>query len=148
MVIPEITPADAKKRLDERNGYVYLDVRSVAEFAAGHVPGAINIPIAEPNPATGQMEPNPDFLFVVEAAIPRDAKLIVGCKSGGRSARACGMLLRAGYTDPRNMVGGFGGAVGPDGAVVSEGWSMLGYPIEHGEEGEGSYKSILGKTRK
>ncbi len=148
MAIPEITPAEAKKLLDANAGYVYLDVRSVAEFVAGHAPGAMNIPIAEPNPATGQMEPNPDFLSVVEATIPRDAKLIVGCKSGGRSVRACGMLLRADYTSPHNMVGGFGGAVGPDGTVTTKGWSMLGYPVERGDGGERSYKSVSAKPRK
>lgn len=148
MAIPEITPAEAKKLLDENNDYVYLDVRSVAEFVAGHAPGAMNIPIAEPNPATGQMEPNPDFLSVVEATIPRDAKLIVGCKSGGRSARAAAMLFQTGYANVHNMVGGFGGAVGPDGMVVTKGWSMLGYPVERGEAGERSYKSISVKVRK
>jgi rhodanese-related sulfurtransferase len=147
MTIPEITPAEAKKLLDENNGYVYLDVRSVAEFLAGHAPGAMNIPIAEPNPATGQMEPNPDFLSVVEATIPRDAKLIVGCKSGGRSARACGILDRAGYTNPHNLVGGFGGAVDPAGEIVAKGWSMLGYPVERGEGGERGYKSLAAKTK-
>ena len=147
-MIPEITPSDAKKRLDERSGYVYLDVRSVAEFAAGHVPGAINIPIAEPNPATGQMEPNAEFLSVVEATIPPETPLIVGCKSGGRSARACAMLLRSGYTDPRNMVGGFGGAMDPSGEMVHEGWSTLGYPIEQGDGGERSYLSVSTKVRK
>ncbi|MDO8632777.1 MAG: rhodanese-like domain-containing protein [Phycisphaerales bacterium] len=146
MAIPEITPPEAKKLLDQNAGYVYLDVRSVAEFVAGHTPGAMNIPIAEPNPATGQMEPNPDFLSVVEATIPRDAKLIVGCKSGGRSVRACGMLLRAGYTDPQNMVGGFGGAVGPDGTVVTKGWSMLEFPVERGDGGEKSYETLRRKA--
>lgn len=147
MTIPEVTPAEAKKLLDENAGYVYLDVRSVSEFVAGHAPGAMNIPIAEPNAATGQMEPNPDFLSVVEATIPRDAKLIVGCKSGNRSARACGMLIRAYYNSPHNMVGGFGGALAPDGTVTTKGWSMLGYPVEHGDGGELSYQALVSKSR-
>ncbi len=147
-MIPEITPADAKKRLDERNGYLYLDVRSVAEFRAGHVPGAINIPIAEPNPATGQMEPNPEFLAVVEATISPETPLIVGCKSGGRSARACAVLLRAGYAGPRNMVGGFGGAVDESGQVIHEGWSTLGFPVEQGDGGNRSFQSVSTKVRK
>ena len=138
----DVTPEQARKLLDANNGYIYLDVRSVPEFEAGRPPGAINIPISEPNSSTGQMEPNPNFLLVVESKIPHDAKVIVGCKSGGRSARACDILRGEGYTNVVNMAGGFGGVPGPGGQMVEPGWSTSGYPVEKGDAGERSYQSI------
>ncbi len=42
--IKRITPEQAKELLDSNQGYVYLDVRTVPEFEAGHVPGAKNVP--------------------------------------------------------------------------------------------------------
>ncbi len=138
----EVTAEEARQLLDSNGGYIYLDVRSVPEFEAGRPAGAMNIPIAEPNPATGQMEFNPRFLHVIETKIPHDAKVIVGCKSGGRSARACDILRGEGYSNVMNMLGGFGGVAGPNGEIIEPGWSTAGYPIERGEGGERSYKSL------
>jgi rhodanese-related sulfurtransferase len=42
--IKRITPEQTKELLDSNTGYIYLDVRTVPEFDAGHVPGAKNIP--------------------------------------------------------------------------------------------------------
>lgn len=137
----EVTPDEAKRLLEGHDGYIYLDVRSVPEFEEGRPPGAINIPIAEPDATTGQMELNPEFLHVVQLRIPHDAKVIVGCRSGGRSARACDILRDKGYTNVVNMVGGFGGVAGPGGQIVEPGWSTSGYPVEKGDAGERSYKS-------
>jgi rhodanese-related sulfurtransferase len=94
MSVPEITPDRAKALLSEGSGYVYLDVRSAIEFETGRPAGAWNIPLAEPNPATGQWEFNTQFVSTVGSRFPRDARLIVGCQSGGRSAQACEILLR------------------------------------------------------
>lgn len=140
MSIAQVTPEEAKRLLDG-GGVIYLDVRTVPEFVNGHTPSAVNIPVAELNPQTGRMELNEKFLGVVSANIPPDAQLIVGCKTGGRSAAACEMLSQAGYKNLRNMVGGFGGITDPTGQVVQEGWSTLGYPIERGDGGAKSYAS-------
>ena len=70
---------------------VYIDVRTEREFANGHPQGAVNIPVAFPDPARGMMM-NPDFVKVVEANFPHDKKIIVGCQAGPRSnaaARIC-----------------------------------------------------------
>jgi rhodanese-related sulfurtransferase len=141
----DVTAEEAHKLLGANSGYIYLDVRSIPEFEAGRPPGAINIPIAEPNPSTGQMEFNPNFRRIVDSKIPHDAKVIVGCKSGGRSARACEFLRGEGYTNVLNMVGGFGGVTSPDGQIVEPGWSTSGYPIEKGDAGERNYNSISKK---
>src|SRR3990172_6381286 len=87
MSIAQVTPEEAKRLLDA-GGYVYLDVRTVPEFVAGHPPTAYNVPVAELNPVTGEMKMNEKFLPVVQAAIPPDTQLIVGCRTGGRSAAA------------------------------------------------------------
>ena len=137
----DVTAQEAQELLDSNSGYIYLDVRSVSEFEAGRPPGAINIPIAEPD-ATGQMAINPNFVQSVDAKIPRDAKVIVGCKSGGRSAMACEIMRGAGYYRVMNMLGGFGGVTGRDGEIVEPGWSTSGYPIEKGEGPDQNYKSF------
>jgi len=137
MPIPEITPEQAKQCLDGTDGYVYLDVRTPAEFVAGHPAGALNIPVAMINPATGGMELNPRFLEAACARLAKETKLIVGCKSGQRSAAATQMLLQAGYQNVVSMCGGFGGVIDPTGHVLHEGWSTLGYPVERGHADRG-----------
>src|ERR1700733_8748233 len=92
--IKRVSPAEAKQLVDQ--GYVYLDVRSEPEFAAGHPAGAHNVPVMNAGPRG--MAPNPDFLSVVEALYPKDARLVVGCRSGQRSMRAAEMMSAAGYT--------------------------------------------------
>lgn len=143
----DVAPDRARALLEQDSGYTYLDVRTVEEFEAGRPPDSVNIPIAEINPASGRMEPNPTFLKVVETKFPRDAHLIVGCKSGGRSARAADMLRAAGYTRVINMVGGFSGVPGHGSEMMEPGWSTLGYPVETGDAGERSYKSLAKSKR-
>src|SRR5437867_2875510 len=113
----EVTAQEAHDLLNNDPEYIYLDVRSIPEFEAGHAPRAINIPIMHFAPGAG-MSPNPDFAAVVEANLPRDSKLVVGCKMGGRSARACELMTQMGYTNVANIRGGFVGAVDNLGRVT------------------------------
>src|SRR3990172_5662980 len=53
MTNPNVTPVEAKRRI-ETQGYVYLDVRTVPEYEAGHPSGALNVPVVEPD-ASGKM---------------------------------------------------------------------------------------------
>ena len=146
MSIAQVTPEEAKRLLDG-GGVVYLDVRTVPEFVNGHAPSAVNVPVAEMNPQTGRMELNERFLGIVAANISPDSRLIVGCKTGGRSTTACEILSQAGYKNLCNLVGGYAGITDPAGQVVQEGWSTLGYPVERGDGGPKSYAS-LGKGTK
>ena len=45
VALERISPEEVKEKLDADEGYVYLDVRSTAEFADGHAPGAVNVPL-------------------------------------------------------------------------------------------------------
>jgi rhodanese-related sulfurtransferase len=139
MAINQAEPAQANETLTKNPGAVYLDVRTENEFAQGHPAGAINIPVVFIK-GPGQMEPNPDFVAVVEKVLPKATKLVVGCLSGGRSQRACEMLEQAGYTDLTDVRGGFGGARGGSGQVIVTGWRDAGLPVTT-ELGEAAYSA-------
>jgi rhodanese-related sulfurtransferase len=143
----ELSPQEAYDLMQGDSEIIYLDVRSVPEFEAGHAAGAINIPILHFNPGMG-MSPNEDFPAVVEANLPKDAKLVVGCKTGMRSARACEILGQMGYANAANVRGGFVGMIDNLGRVVEPGWNMLGLPTSN-DSGEGvSYSSLAAKAGK
>jgi rhodanese-related sulfurtransferase len=138
----EITPLQAKRLLDSGQGYTYIDVRSTLEFDDGHPAGAVNIPLFHRQ--AGRLSPNPDFLRVVETHFPRDARLIVGCQLGVRSARAAEAMVAAGFTRVASVRGGFSGMRDLSGEVVAAGWLALGLPVER-EAGKGQrYESLTG----
>lgn len=64
-------------------GATLLDVRTDGEWSEGHLPGAVHVPVQE--------------LEARMSEVPRDHPVVVYCLSGGRSARAAGMLSAAGY---------------------------------------------------
>jgi len=130
--IPETTPPEAYETLVRHPDAVYLDVRTVAEFEAGHPAGARNVPVVFFAPGTNQPVPNPDFVTDVERTLPRATKLLVGCLSGVRSRHACEVLRQAGYPDVTNVHGGFGGARDQTGRMVIPGWRDSGLPVASG----------------
>lgn len=146
MAVREITPQEAHELLEKEAGCVYIDVRTVREFLAGHPKGAVNIPVAFPDPAQG-MVMNEEFVKVVESHFPKERKIIVGCQAGPRSDAAARLLQGAGYQDVSSMQGGFGGMRDPFGRVIAPGWSGLGLPVSQ-DNGEGvSYESLAGKGK-
>lgn len=120
MTVRRVSPQEAF-RLVTDEGYRYVDVRSVPEFAAGHPEGALNVPIA--NLAPGGMMPNPTFLRDMQAKFAKDAKIVVGCQSGGRSLQAAQILIAAGFTDVVDQRAGFGGT------PAERGWLRSGLPV-------------------
>jgi hydroxyacylglutathione hydrolase len=70
-----------------------VDVRAPDEWAAGHLPGALHIPLAA----------LPDRLAEIDAGTP----VVLHCKGGGRSAIAASFLAAHGYGDVANLTGGF-----------------------------------------
>ena len=85
--IPSVTVSDLA------NDTVILDVREPDEWAAGHAPGAIHIPLGD-LPAR-----------LAELSGASDGSVAVTCRGGGRSSRAVAWLTQQGY-DVANLDGG------------------------------------------
>jgi rhodanese-related sulfurtransferase len=133
----------SEARALQAHGHTYVDVRSTSEFAQGHPAGAVNVPLIEADPDTGQMMPNPDFVRVMQATFPADAHLLIGCQVGGRSSRAAQMLESFGFTDVTNVRGGFHGARDMTGRLVDPGWVESGLPTEEESTAGASYQALL-----
>ena len=132
-----VSPPEAAELL--KQGWRYVDVRSIPEFDEGHPQGAANVPLLHLQ--SGRMAPNPDFQRVMAANFGKDDKLVVGCKSGGRSAQAAALLEAAGYTQVVDMRGGFGGERDMFGRVNTPGWAEAGLPVEKVTPGQ-SYAEL------
>lgn len=77
-----VAPSEAHRLVE--GGATLLDVRTPAEYAGGHIEGAVNVPV--------------DQVAARLSEIPRDRPVVVYCLSGGRSAHAASTLREAGYT--------------------------------------------------
>jgi len=124
----------------ENEGYSYLDVRSIPEFEAGHPAGAYNIPIA--HMTRGGMRPNGGFLGEVASTFPKDAKLVVGCKTAGRSLRAAQGLMQIGYENVVVQRAGFDGARDSFGQLQEAGWQRAGFDVATEAEAGRSYEEV------
>lgn len=100
----QISMEDAVKLMAEEADYIILDVRRADEFAAGHIPGAINV--ANESIGTDEIPELPD----------KDQLILVYCRSGNRSKQASQKLVNLGYT---NIVE-FGGINDWPGEIVTE----------------------------
>jgi rhodanese-related sulfurtransferase len=89
--LPTISAEEFHKRF-----YFLVDVRTPEEFAAGHLLGAVNIPLAELQ----------DNLRKWTAVLPKNTPLVLQCRSGARSAQATRILIKAGFTNVLNLDGG------------------------------------------
>lgn len=132
-------PAEAQVLLDSKEGWKYLDVRSVEEFGAGHPAGAWNVPVFHRGPLG--MTPNDDFVAIVAQTFTKDQHLLIGCASGGRSVHACEMLAAAGFKELVNVEGGFMGARDEFGRPVL-GWVASGLPVEASAPAERTYAQL------
>jgi rhodanese-related sulfurtransferase len=140
MPITQTTPDKAKKTLDQDANAIYVDVRSIPEFEQGHAEGAINIPLMHFDPATG-MTPNPDFVQVFEASVAKEKNILVGCKMGGRSQRACELMSQLGYESLSNIDGGF------EGNDHQAGWRTLNLPVSTDNGEDSSYTALAAKAK-
>ena len=93
--IKEVDVHAAAQQMD--TGIIVIDVREPAEYEAGHLPNAVNIPRGLLEFKTG------DHLALAN----KDAPILLYCKTGGRSALATHSLLRIGYTQATSMAGGY-----------------------------------------
>jgi rhodanese-related sulfurtransferase len=86
---PDVSPVEAAAAARADRTLVLLDVREPDEWAAGHAPGAVHMPL-------GRLRPD---------QLPPGVPVIAVCRSGNRSGTAAGALAAAGV-DVRNMAGG------------------------------------------
>jgi NADPH-dependent 2,4-dienoyl-CoA reductase/sulfur reductase-like enzyme/rhodanese-related sulfurtransferase len=92
--MPSVTPGSLLEELAGPNPPAVLDVRTGAEYAAGHLDGAINIPVDELRSRLGE--------------VPAERPLAVHCGAGYRSYVAQQILMNLGRRDVRNVLGGYG----------------------------------------
>ena len=100
----QISMDEAVTMMAQETGYIILDVRRPDEFAAGHIPGAINVP--NETIGTAEISELPD----------KNQLILVYCRSGRRSKEASEKLVKLGYT---NIVE-FGGILDWKGEIVTD----------------------------
>ena len=98
-----ITMDEAVTMMAQETGYIILDVRRPDEYAAGHIPNAINVP--NETIGTSEIPELPD----------KNQLILVYCRSGRRSKEASEKLVKLGYT---NIVE-FGGILDWKGETVT-----------------------------
>ena len=99
----QISMQEAMDMMEKEKNYIILDVRTVAEYESGHIPGAICIP----NESIGSEAPGelPD----------KEQTILVYCRSGNRSKQASQKLANLGYSNILE----FGGIIDWPGETVS-----------------------------
>ena len=95
--MPDITSEELRQRQQAGETPTILDVREPLEYEDGRIPGAQNIPL-------GSL---PDQLDNLDEM--KDQEIIVHCKGGGRSTSAKAFLTQQGFTNVRNLTGGYQG---------------------------------------
>jgi len=88
----QLTASEYKNRFaDSNTPHLLVDVRSLAEFADGHITGARNIPLQEIEQRLREL--------------PKEKEIVLYCRSGNRSGMALRMLQSAGYQNVYNAGG-------------------------------------------
>ena len=95
---------------------VVLDVREPVEYAAGHVPGAVNLPQADLADRLDEL--------------PRDRPLLLICQGGYRSQRAAQFLIQMGFAQVASVAGG------------TAAWAEAGKPLGRGEVGDQAVRVV------
>jgi rhodanese-related sulfurtransferase len=103
--VPEITVHELRELQARATEFVLVDVREQNEWNLGHIPGAVHI-------GRGVLESS------VEQRIPREARVVLYCQSGNRSALAGRTLQELGYADVASLAGGWRDWVGTGGEVA------------------------------
>jgi rhodanese-related sulfurtransferase len=92
--VEHLDPAGAERLLEQKPGAVVLDIRTPAEYASGHIEGAVNLDFNAPG-------------FADELAkLDRDATYVVHCGTGGRSTRSLEIFERLGFRSVAHLDGG------------------------------------------
>ncbi|HEY3368851.1 MAG TPA: sulfurtransferase TusA family protein [Symbiobacteriaceae bacterium] len=94
----EISNADLAALITAGSAPVVIDVREEPEFRAGHIPGAVHVPIAEIEAAVADLDRNQAYAVI--------------CRSARRSDYACQIMDRLGFARVQNVVPGMSGWAG------------------------------------
>lgn len=89
----EVEPMGAVQLMNHE-GALLVDVREDSEYREGHVQDSLHVPLSRLSNEVGTLENH------------KEKPIIVGCRSGHRSARACGILRRQGFQQVYNLKGG------------------------------------------
>ena len=81
-------------KLEGKEAFLLLDVREPNEVAIARIAGSMLIPVGD----------LPNRLGEIDGW--RDREIVVHCKTGGRSRKACGILLKSGFSNVKNLYGG------------------------------------------
>lgn len=100
----QISVNDAIEMMETEKDYIILDVRTIAEYKEGHIPGAICVPNEIISESTIKELPDKEQL------------IFVYCRSGNRSKQAAAKLAKQGYT----KIYEFGGIIDWTGEIVSD----------------------------
>ncbi len=108
--VKTIDMAGFKSVYDQKGGALIVDVREPAEYADGHIPGAVNVP-------RGLLE----FTIWEHVGFPDktdlNKKIYLYCKTGGRCTLAAKSLGELGFTDVTAVT------------MLFEDWQKAGYPV-------------------
>ncbi|MBC7791016.1 MAG: MBL fold metallo-hydrolase [Anaerolineae bacterium] len=91
-VISQTSPRELAQSMAEEASTV-IDVRGRAEWEAGHIPGASNVPLG--------------YLTDHLSDVPRTKPIVLHCQGGGRSSIAASVLSARGFTNVVNLAGGY-----------------------------------------
>jgi rhodanese-related sulfurtransferase len=91
--IKDVETVEALQLINHKSALV-LDVREESEFKSGHILNAKWIPLGKLGERTGELERY------------RDQPIVVVCRSGNRSATACSLLGKKGFSQAVNLAGG------------------------------------------
>ncbi len=88
--VAEVTPEEARAK--QKGGAVLVDVRELSEWHAGHIPGAVHIPLGSLSRRLRELNLSREVITV--------------CRSGNRSIAAAQIMQQGGFTQVSSMAGG------------------------------------------
>lgn len=91
--VQDITPEEAKTRLDSGEAIILVDVRTKQEFDEGHIANAVLLPVDQIQTSAADVLPDQDAVYFVY------------CRSGSRSGAATAMMVEMGYQNVFDLGG-------------------------------------------
>ena len=103
IMVKTIDVKELKRKIDDKEDFILLDVRTPDEYEEGHIEGSVLIPVNEVLDRHDELE--------------KDKEIVVYCRTDNRSSFAANLLFKLGYKDVSNV---------KDGILA---WEENGYPV-------------------